>query len=96
MEKGAVAFNEGGVIEDARTEVPLAGGEGGVVGGAVLGAGVLGGGEYEFIFSCFISTERKGCSRIVIGGNEVVCGVLAWVLMSLSCGGFSFLGWCGK
>ena len=48
------------MMEDAGAEVPLAGGKGGVVGGTVLFAGVLGGGECEFIVSCFIFTERKG------------------------------------
>ena len=62
------------MMEDAGAEVPLAGGKGGVVGGAVLVTGVLGGGECEFIVSCFIFTERKGCSGFGIGGLEVVCG----------------------
>ena len=81
MKRGAVAFSGGGVIagEGAEVPVPLADGKGGVLGGAVVEAGVLGGGVSEFIFSFFISTERKGCSRLVICWEKVVGRVLKYV-----------------
>ena len=81
MKRVAVAFNGGGVVAGGRADgpVPLAGGEGGLLGGAVVEAGVLGGGVSKVIFSFFISTERKGCSRLVIGWEKVVGGVLTYV-----------------
>ena len=51
---------EGGWMEGAEGDVPLAGGMGGLVGGIVLLLGVLGGGGGDLIISCLIWAERKG------------------------------------